>query len=54
MQANSGVQNFSPDDVTVKPGNTVDSVVIDVAVQPVDSIEKIYISVAVSVNTEAE
>lgn len=54
MQANSGVQNFSPDDVTVKPGNTVDSVVIDVAVQPVDSVEKIYISVAVSVNTEAE
>lgn len=54
MQANGGVQNFVPDDVTVAPGNTVDSVLVTMGIQPVDSIEKIYINVNVSVNTETE
>lgn len=51
MQANRGIQNFTAGDVTVEPGDSVDSVVIQVALQPVDSIEKIYISVSVSANT---
>ncbi len=54
MQANGGIQNFVPDDVTVAPGNSVDSVLITIAIQPVDSIEKIYVNVNVSVNTAAE
>jgi len=54
MQANGGVQNFVPDDVTVEPGNTVDAVLVTIGFQPVDSIEKIYINVNVSVNTEVE
>lgn len=53
MQANGGIQNFTPDDVEVAQGNTVDSVLITVAVQPVDSIEKIYMTVTVSANTDA-
>lgn len=40
-------QNFEEDDVVVKQGNSIDSVLIDVAVQPVDSIEKIYMNVEV-------
>lgn len=48
MQANNGVQNFTADDVSVLPGNSSDSVVIELAVQPVDSIEKIYMTVTVS------
>ena len=54
MQANNGIQNFEPEDVTVAPGNTIDAVLINVALQPVDAIEKIYITVTVSVNTDNE
>ena len=50
MQANNGIQNFTAEDVTVLPGNSVDSVVINAAVQPVDSIEKIYMTVTVIAN----
>lgn len=51
MQANGGIRDFQTEDVVVKPGNSVDSVVIEVALRPVDSIEKIYVSVTVSVST---
>lgn len=54
MQANNGIQNFVPDDVTVDPGNSVDSVLVNVALQPVDAIEKIYMTVTVSVNSDTE
>lgn len=54
MQANSGIQNFTPEDVTVNPGDTSDSVLVTAAIQPVDSVERIYVSVTVSVNTAAE
>lgn len=54
MQANNGIQNFVSDDVTVKAGNSVESVVIEAALQPVGSIEKIYMTVMVSVNTGTE
>ncbi len=54
MQANGGIRDFAPEDVTVRQGEAVDSVLIDAALHPVDSIEKIYISVTVSVNSETE
>lgn len=54
IQANSGIQNFTAEDVEVLPGSVVDAVVVNVALQPVDSIEKIYMTVTVSVNTGAE
>lgn len=44
----SAIQNFEgADDITVMPGESVDSVVIDIAVQPVDSMEKLYMTVNV-------
>ena len=46
--------DFVADDVQVREGSSVDSVLIDVAIQPVDSIEKIYMTVTVSVNTAAQ
>lgn len=45
LQAMSAIQNFTAEDVTVLPGEDMDSVVINCYVQPVDSIEKIYITV---------
>lgn len=54
MQANNGIQNFDPEDVSVAPGNSVDTVLINVALQPVDSIEKIYMTVSVVVNSGSE
>ncbi len=50
MQANNGIQNFVPEDVTVAPGEATDAVLITAAIQPVDSVEKIYVSVTVTVN----
>ena len=44
----NAVQNFEGSaDITVLPGESVDSVVVDIAVQPVDSMEKIYMTVNV-------
>ena len=54
MMANNGIRDFTAEDVTVEPGNSVDSVLINVAIRPVDSIEKIYMSVTVSVTVDAE
>ena len=51
MQANGGIRDFSPDDVTVRQGEERDSVVVHTMLQPVDSIEKIYITVTVTANT---
>ena len=53
MQANNGVQNFTAEDVTVEPGNSVDSVLINIAITPVDSVEKVYVQVTVSVAAQA-
>lgn len=44
MQANGGIQNFEADDVTVRAGNTINTIVITIAVQPVSAVEKIYIT----------
>lgn len=42
------VQNFQgTSDITVLPGNGVESVVVDMLVQPVDSMEKLYMTVNV-------
>nr|DAP60649.1 MAG TPA: tail sheath protein [Caudoviricetes sp.] len=54
IQASNGIQNFVADDVQVRAGSSVDSVLIDVAIQPMDSIEKIYMTVTVSVNTATQ
>ena len=54
MMANNGIRDFTAEDVTVEPGNNVDSVLIEVRIRPVDSIEKIYMSVTVSVTVDAE
>lgn len=48
MQANSAIQNFTSDDVTVDAGAAPDSIVVALAVQPLDAIEKIYMTVVVS------
>lgn len=45
MQANNGIQKFSPDDVTVTPGNTSDSIVVEISIMPVDSVEIVYATV---------
>ena len=43
------ITNFSgASDITVLPGETTDSVVVDVVVQPVDSMEKLYMTVNVN------
>jgi len=44
IQANSGIQNFESDDVTVEAGNALNAVVITLAIQPVAAVEKIYIT----------
>ena len=53
MMANSGIQNFTAEDVEVLPGNAIDSVLINVAIQPIDSVEKIYVTVTVDANLAA-
>lgn len=49
MQANNGIQNFSPDDVTIE-ANETDKKAVDmhIAIETVDSIEKIYIDIIAS------
>lgn len=48
LQSIGAVQNFEgTSDITVLPGNDVDSVVVDLLVQPVDSMEKLYMTVNV-------
>ncbi|MBP1990211.1 phage tail sheath family protein [Paenibacillus eucommiae] len=48
LQDINAIQNFnSQTDVTVLPGNSVDSIYVEAYVQPVDSIEKIYMKVTV-------
>lgn len=48
IQGAEGIQNFSPDDVEVLPGNEIDAVVINLAIQAVDAAEKIYMTVTVA------
>jgi hypothetical protein len=52
MQANSGIQNFDAEDVTVIQGSNLDSVLINIAIMPVNSVEKIYVQITVSVTEE--
>lgn len=45
----NAIDNFDgPSDITVLPGEKVDSVVVDAAIQPVDSMEKLYMTVNVN------
>lgn len=48
IQANQGIQNFSPDDVEVLPGDDNDAVIINIAIQAVDAAEKIYMTIEIS------
>lgn len=48
IQNNQGIQNFSPDDIEVLPGQEIDAIVVNVAIQAVDSVEKIYMTIEVS------
>lgn len=49
LVAIGAIQNFDgAADITVLPGESVDSVVVDIAVQPVDSMEKLYMTVNVN------
>ncbi|UZQ86032.1 phage tail sheath subtilisin-like domain-containing protein [Thermoclostridium stercorarium] len=48
LQRLNAIQNFTPEDITVSPGNDPDAVVIDCYIQPVDSVEKIYITINLS------
>ena len=45
IQANKGIQNFSPEDVIVEAGADIDAIVVSIAIQPVDSVEKIYMNI---------
>lgn len=45
IQAEQGIQNFEPDDVTVDPGDDIDAIVVNIAIQPVDAVEKIYVTI---------
>lgn len=45
IQAEQGIQNFEPDDVTVDPGEDIDAIVVNIAIQPVDAVEKIYVTI---------
>ncbi|MFB4326400.1 phage tail sheath family protein [Priestia sp. BR_2] len=48
LQGIGAIQNFdSQTDISVAPGNDVDSVLVELSIQPVDSIEKIYMTVEV-------
>ena len=43
------IDNFDgASDITVLPGEDVDSVVVDMTIQPVDSMEKLYMTVNVN------
>lgn len=49
MQGINAIQNFEgADDITVLPGQAVDSVVVDLLIWPVDSMEKLYMTVNVN------
>lgn len=49
LQSINAIQNFKgADDITVLPGEAVDSVVVDALIQPVDSMEKLYMTVNVN------
>lgn len=47
MQDAEAIQNFTPDDVEVLPGEDIDAVEVRLAIQVVGSIEKIYVTVLV-------
>lgn len=47
LQDRNMIQNFTSDDITMKPGNDSDSIVVDLAVQPVDAMEKLYMTINV-------
>ncbi len=47
LETIGAIQNFVADDVSVEPGEDVDSVVVFIGIQPVDSMEKLYAKITV-------
>lgn len=47
LVARGAIETFSPDDISVVPGNEKDSVYVEVAVTPIDAMEKLYMLVVV-------
>lgn len=47
LQDNNIIQNFNPSDITVKPGEDSDSILVNLAVTPVDAMEKLYMTIVV-------
>lgn len=48
LQRGEGIRDFSPNDVEVLPGDSIDAVVINLAFYALDAVEKIYMTVTVS------
>ena len=48
LQRGEGIRDFSPNDVEVLPGESIDAVVINLAFYALDAVEKIYMTVTVS------
>ena len=48
LQNMGAIKNFEAADVTVLPGDDIDSVVVDLNIEPVDAMEKLYMTVYVS------
>lgn len=47
LVARGAIETFSPDDISVVPGNEKDSIYVEVAVTPIDAMEKLYMLVVV-------
>lgn len=48
LQGLGAIQNFLSEDVTVLPGDDIESVLVDLNVQPTDAMEKLYMTVYVT------
>lgn len=48
LQNEQAIQNFSPDDVEVLPGEAIDAIVLNIALQVVDAVEKVYVQLTLS------
>lgn len=48
LQNLGAIQNFKTEDVKIKSGTAIDSVLADIFIQPVDSMEKLYMTINVT------
>lgn len=47
LQNMGAIRDFKTDDITIRQGNDIDSVVVELAIWPVDAMEKLYLTVSV-------